>query len=130
MFQNIDFTASTDIVVQLSNVPNTDIHRECTVVAVTTDFVQKEIRLQVIVSHYTLNQANAKIPVAEIPPYSYTMIADEATKVDADGTINSNGTIGEYTWISTVLDNKLLSPRQIITAAIQRQDAAGLIKPR
>jgi hypothetical protein len=135
--QEIDFTENTDIIVPLSDLEGTNIKRKFMVTSVPTGLDTKEMKVQGYVKHFTLEAIDllgvptqVEIPFTALKDYYYELVANERVKVNVDGSFNPEGTIGEYTWIRHVIKNGVLTSDEIVIAAIQRQDAMGLIKPR
>jgi hypothetical protein len=135
--EELDFTENTDIIVPISNVKGTDIKRKFYVTSVPTGLDTKTIKIQGYVKHFTEQKINVldinntiDVPFAAIKDYYYELEANDNVKVNADGSFNPNGTIGEYTWIRLVLKNGVMTTDEIIVNAILRQDSLGLIKPR
>lgn len=131
--QEIDFTENTDIIVPLSDLVGTNIKRKFVVTSVPTGLDTKIMKVQGYVKHYimeTLLGVLTEVPFAAIKDYYYELTANDDIKVNVDGSFNDNGTIGEYTWIRLVIKNGVMTSDEIVIAAIQRQDAMGLIKPR
>lgn len=136
--EQIDFTENTDITVPISNVEGTDIKRKFVVTSVPTGLNTKEMKVQGFVKHYILqnvldlqgNNVQVEAPFTALKDYYYELLANEQVKVNVDGSFNDEGTIGEYTWIRLVIKYGIYTSDEIVIAAIQRQDAMGLIKPR
>ena len=135
--QEIDFTENTDIIVPISNVEGTDIKRKFVVTSVPTGLDTKEMKIQGFVKHYVLQDVlvdnitiQVEAPFTALKDYYYELLANEQVKVNVDGSFNDEGTIGEYTWIRLVIKYGIYTSDEIVIAAIQRQDAMGLIKPR
>jgi hypothetical protein len=127
---NIDYNTSTVLIVPISNLPNTNIKRYFALNFMLSSFntAKNEVRINGTILHKTEQEVNGmtlEVDAAGLTPIQRELVANNTDKVNEQGQLDPNGTIGQYNWLYWQTYYKLISPQEGIIAAIQAADTAG-----
>lgn len=123
----INFNNTPVLIVPISDLPNTTIKRyfKVTLQASTFNNSFPEIRIGGEVLHKVITKnvgITTEIDAPGIKSYYKEFTANNNDKVNEQGQLDPEGTIGQYNWLYWSTYNKVISPQEGIIAAVLEAD--------